>query len=68
MERFILEIAATKNWLVHQMDVSNAFVHGDLDEEIYMKLPQGFTSSDPNKVYRFNNSLYGLRQAPRCWY
>lgn len=66
--RFILKVAATKNWLVHQMDVSNAFLHGDLDEEIYMKLPQGYKTSDPNKVCRLKKSLYGLRQAPRCWY
>lgn len=50
------------------MDVSNAFLHGDLDEEIYMKLPQGYKSADPNKVCRLKKSLYGLRQAPRCWY
>lgn len=66
--RFILKVAAVKNWLVHQMDVSNAFLHGDLDEEIYMKLPQGYKSADPNKVCRLKKSLYGLRQAPRCWY
>lgn len=66
--RIILKLAATKNWHVHQMDVSNAFLHGDLDEEIYMKLPQGFTASDPNMVCRLKKSLYGLRQAPRCWY
>lgn len=50
------------------MDVHNAFLHGDLEEEIYMKLPQGYTCSDPNKVCRLKKSLYGLRQAPRCWY
>lgn len=66
--RIILKLAAAKGWLVHQMDVSNAFLHGDLEEEIYMKLPQGFTSSDPTKVCRLRKSLYGLRQSPRCWY
>lgn len=66
--RIILKLAASKNWLVDQMDVSNAFLHGDLDEEIYMKLPQGFTASNPNMVCRLKKSLYGLRQAPRCWY
>lgn len=50
------------------MDVSNAFLHGDLKEEIYMKLPLGFQCSDPTKVCRLKKSLYGLRQSPRCWY
>ncbi|XP_019091158.1 PREDICTED: uncharacterized protein LOC109128742 [Camelina sativa] len=50
------------------MDVHNAFLHGDLREEVYIKLPQGFTHSAPNKVIRLHKFLYGLRQAPRCWY
>jgi hypothetical protein len=37
-----LSIAATKGWEVHNMDVKNAFLHGDLSEEIYMEQPQGF--------------------------
>lgn len=50
------------------MDVSNAIIHGDFEEEIYMKLPQGFKCSDPTKVCRLKKSLYGLRQTPQCWY
>ncbi|XP_019096462.1 PREDICTED: uncharacterized protein LOC109130848 [Camelina sativa] len=50
------------------MDVHNAFLHGDLRDEVYIKLPQGFTHSAPNKVLRLHKALYGLRQAPRCWY
>ena len=66
--RFFLKIAATKRWEIHQMDVHNAFLHGDLEEEIYMQLPQGFKCSDLSKVCRLRKSLYGLKQSPRCWF
>lgn len=66
--RYLLRLATAKEWEVHQMDVHNAFLHGDLQEEVYMRLPPGFTHSDPTKVCRLNKSIYGLRQAPRCWF
>ena len=49
------------------MDMKNAFLHGDLSEEIYMEQPQGFMQ-DSSLVCRLKKSLYGLRQAPREWY
>jgi hypothetical protein len=49
------------------MDVKNAFIHGDISEEIYMESPQGFMQ-DSSLVYRLKKSLYGLKQAPRAWY
>jgi hypothetical protein len=62
-----LSIAATKGWEVHQMDVKNEFIHGDLSEEIYMEQPEGFMQ-DSSLVCRLNKSLYGIKQALRAWY
>ena len=62
-----LGILETKGWEVHKMDVKNAFLHGDLSEEIYMEQPQGFIQ-DSSLVYRLKKSLYGLKQASRAWY
>jgi hypothetical protein len=50
------------------MDMKNAFLHGDLQEEIYMKLPSSMTTSSPHNVYKLRHSLYGLKQAPRAWF
>lgn len=66
--RMFLDFASKKNHEVHQMDVHNAFLHGDLDEKVYTKIPQDFPSSGETRVCRLHKSLYGLKQAPRCWF
>mgnify|MGYP000055281352 CR=1 FL=1 len=63
--RFMLGIMATDNLELIQLDVKTAFLHGDLQEEIYMEQPKGFVASDQEHlVYRLRKSLYGLKQAP----
>jgi len=57
--RCFLSIAIAHGWELHQLDVNNAFLHGDLNEEVYMKLPPGYTASTSNKVCRLRKSLYG---------
>ena len=67
--RTILSIVATENLHLEQLDVKTFFLHGDLDEEIYMAQPQGFeVKAKENLVCRLKKSLYGLKQAPRQRY
>ena len=65
--RLVLAIAASKGWQVHHMDVKSTFLHGELQEEIYMQQLEGF-QEDHLFVCRLKKSLYGLKQAPRAWY
>ena len=67
--RIVLSIAITYGWVIRQLDVKNAFLHGDLHEEVYMTQPQGFVHPDfPTYVCSLNKSLYGLKQAAHAWF
>jgi transposase InsO family protein len=63
----IISLAANLDWPLHQLDVKNAFLHGDLTETIYMTQPPGFESKG-ECVCHLKKSIYGLKQSPRAWF
>jgi len=67
--RIVLSVALSQGWSLRQLDVQNAFLHGVLDEEVYMQQPLGYVDPQrPNYVCKLDKALYGLKQAPRAWY
>ena len=67
--RVLISLAANLDWPLHQFDVKNAFLHGNLEEEVYMDIPPGCsTVSKTTTVCRLQKALYGLKQSPRAWF
>ena len=64
----LLTLATVNGWGLLQLDINNAFLNGQLSEEIYMDLPLGYLSKGENEICRLNKSIYGLRQVSRQWF
>ena len=65
----LLFIAINQDWPLFQLDAKNAFLNGDLIEEVYMDIPAGFETKDTQgKVCELRKALYGLKQSPRAWF
>ena len=65
--RMVLSLATSKGWDIHQLDVETAFLNSTVDEEIYVRQPEGYHIGGSNMVLKLNKSLYGLKQAPANW-
>ncbi|GKB97477.1 retrovirus-related pol polyprotein from transposon TNT 1-94 [Tanacetum coccineum] len=67
--RAVLSLAVTNDWPIRQLDIQNAFLHGNLKEQVYMKQPPGFIDLQrPNHVCLLHKSLYDLKQATCAWF
>lgn len=67
--RILLSLAVNLDWYLYQLDIKNAFLNGDLEEEVFMEVPQGLDLNlTGNKVCKLKKSLYGLKQSPRAWF
>ncbi|CAL9012973.1 unnamed protein product, partial [Prunus brigantina] len=66
--RVLLSLAANLDWPLHQFDVKNAFLHGELTEEVYMDIPPGYNTTQTGTVCKLRKALYGLKQSPRAWF
>ncbi|GJS93535.1 retrovirus-related pol polyprotein from transposon TNT 1-94 [Tanacetum coccineum] len=69
MVGLVMSLAAQNDWVLFQLDVKSAFLHGELNEEVFIDQPPGYIKKGAEqKVYRLKKALYGLKQAPRAWY
>ena len=65
----LLSMAAVHHWPLFQLDIKNAILHRELEEEMYMEQPPGFVAQgESGLVCRLRRSLYGLKQSPRAWF
>jgi hypothetical protein len=66
--RIVIAISVQLGYFISQSDVSNAFLYGEISEDIYLEIPEGMNEVDKSEfVLKLNRSLYGLKQAPKTW-
>ncbi len=67
--KVVLSLTVMQSWSIRQLNVNNAFLNGELTEDVFMHQPAGFINSQyPSYVCKLSKALYGLKQAPRAWY
>ena len=67
--RVLFSIALDQSWPLHQLDVSNAFLYDDLDEQVFMEQPPGYVAQgESSEVCLLKKAIYGLKQSPRAWF
>ena len=67
--RVLLSLVVSHGWSLRQIDIQNAFLHGQLDEDVFMRQPPGFVDATYlHHICKLDKSLYGLKQAPKAWY
>lgn len=67
--KVILTITLASDWSLHQLDVNNAFLQGQLSEEVYMQQPRSFIHADfPSHICKLKKAIYGVKQASRAWH
>jgi len=66
--KLFLAISVNEDAEIHHIDITTAFLNGEIDEEVYIDPPEGFNETlKPNHVLKLNKALYGLKQALRAW-
>ena len=66
--QILISLAANLSWSLFQLDVKNAFLNGNLKEEVYLEQPPGFVAQEESrKVCRLHKAIYGLKQSPKAW-
>lgn len=67
--RLVISLVVSLSWPIQQLDIQNAFLHGDLTETVYMQQPPGYVdAAAPSHVCKLSKSIYGLKQSPRAWF